>query len=168
MQIRFIMLLSNELLHLIRWMAIREQKNEDWKTPYYQSAEYVRLSTAIKSCHNHYCGNDSGLKASLQIQTLQNLQKGLMKAVRWRTGTRADGDSDGGGDDDATAIATEEEQSCTSPRNKNKKQLRYSMSGDIPSQVLMRSKLDKASRSVHTVLNTAMRNAIMIIMVWWL
>lgn len=112
------MLLSNELLHLIRWMAIREQKDEDQKNPYYQSAEYVKLSTAIESCHNHYCGNDSGVKASLQIQTLQ---KGLMKAAWWRTGTWTDGDSDGGGNDDATAIATEEEQSCTSPWNKNKK-----------------------------------------------
>ena len=76
MQIIIIMLLSNELLHLIRWMAIREQKDEAQKPPYYQSAEYVRLSTAIESCHNHYCGNDSGVKASLRIQTLQNVQKG--------------------------------------------------------------------------------------------
>lgn len=38
--------------------------------------------------------------------------------------------------------------------------------GDISSQVLMRSKLDKASWSAHIVLNTAMRNAMMIMMVW--
>lgn len=167
MQIRFIVRLSNEQLHLIRWMPIREQKDEAQNTPYYQSAENVRLSTASESCHNHHCDNDCGVKAALQIQTLQNSQKGWSEAAQWRAGTWTDHDSDGGDDDESgTAITTEWEWSCSGNKNKKEPDEVWVLHGDVSSQVLMRSKLDKASRSAQKVLNTAMWNAIMIVMVW--
>lgn len=106
------------------------------------------------------------------------LKRAGVKAAQWRAGTWTDGDGGDDDDENGTAITTEWEQSCSSPGNKNNKQTKkkkrkeketaevWVLHGDISSQVLMRSKLDEASRSAHTVLNTAMRNAIMIIMVW--
>lgn len=37
--------------------------------------KYVGLSTAIKACHSHYCDNDSGAEAPLQIKTLEKKKK---------------------------------------------------------------------------------------------
>lgn len=87
----------------------------------------------MKSCHNHYCDNDSGVKASLQIKTLLHIFKRVdVKAMQWWAGTWADDDSDGGDDEEENraAITTEWEWSCSSPEkkekeNKKEKQLRW-------------------------------------------
>lgn len=96
-----------------------------------------------------------------------------VKSMQWWAGTWAEDDSGDGGDEErnGTATTTEQERSCSSREKRKAKQKRKTaemrvLHGDISSQVLMRSKLDKASWSAHIVLNTAMRNAMMIMMVW--
>lgn len=103
------------------------------------------------------------------------LKRAEVKAAQWRAGTSTDHDSDDDDDDESgTAVTTGWEQSCSGNKTKKKKKRKKGnepdgvriLHGDISAQVLMRSKLDKASRSAQKVLNTAMRNVIMIIMVW--
>lgn len=168
------MLLSNELLHLIRWQWQSENRRMKHKIPHIINQQnIVRLSTAIESCHNHYWDNDSGVKALLWIKTLQIFQK------RWCEGSAMKGRNMNWWwwwwwwwewhcnnnrlrrvFVDRVAVVLE-----TKPKKKKTAEM-WVLHRDISSQVLMRSKLDKASRSAHTVLNTAMRNAIMIMMVW--
>lgn len=130
MQIRFIMLPSNELLCLIRWMAIREQKDEGRTHTHTQKKHVINQPSMLG-----YQQPSSPVITIIVIMTAEGkhrceskLFKKFSKGLMWRR--RNDGrehelmvivmvvDDE---DENGTVMTTEWERSCSGPGKQNKK-----------------------------------------------